>query len=260
MLKNYKELTTALGTRQRDHIAIVGGGGKTTLMFTLAGEIQRAGHKVITTTTTKIQRKEAALAPCEVSAFSNPAWHQNVVDGLQRHGHVFVAQRALDSGKVEGISPELADDLYQDPIADYLVLEADGAAGRPVKAPAEYEPVVPSSATLVIAMIGLEAIGKTLEEEFVFRLDLFEEVTGLHRGERLSRDSLVAIFESPNGLFKGTPLSARRIAFLNKLDLIDDHQGARELADRILRSRGASVDRVVIGSITKSEYLLIQKT
>jgi probable selenium-dependent hydroxylase accessory protein YqeC len=253
------DLVSALDIGQREHIALVGGGGKTTLMFTLAGELLKAGQKVITTTTTKIRRQEATRAPCEVSALSDPAWHQKVKQGLKIHGHVFMARRPLDSGKVEGISPELADRLYLYPIADHIIVEADGAAGKPVKAPAKYEPVVPSKATLVIAMLGLEAMEKPFDERIVFRPSLFEKLTGLGRGETITGDCLIKIFESPEGLYKGAPVSARRIAFLNKADLLTDNQIAKDLAVRILLSRAASVDRVVIGSIAKKEYLLISK-
>jgi probable selenium-dependent hydroxylase accessory protein YqeC len=257
--KAEKDLFSALAIGQREHVALVGGGGKTTLMFALAGEILHAGQKVITTTTTKIRRQEATQAPCEVSALSDPAWHQKVKQGLKIYGHVFVARRPLDSGKVEGISPELADTLYLCPVVDHLILEADGASGKPVKAPAKHEPVVPFSATLVVAMVGLEALEKPFDERIVFRTKLFEKLTGLHRGETITRECLVKIFESPEGLYKGAPVSARRIAFLNKADLLPDDQIARDLGDRILRSQASSVDRVVIGSITKKEYLLIRK-
>ena len=108
-------------------------------------------------------------------------------------------------------------------------------------------------------MMGLEAMEKSFDETTVFRSGLFEKVTGLGRGEKLTRDCLVRIFESPEGLFKGTPVSARRVAFLSKADLLPDDQVARDLADRILRSQAASVDRVVVGSVLKNEYLLIRK-
>jgi len=253
------DLPSLLGLRPKEFIAVVGGGGKTSLMFSLAEELQSSGHTVITTTTTKVRRTEAGIAPCKVFTFIESGWHEEVLKGIQRHGHVFVAQRVIDSGKVKGIRPEVAEDLYRKAFAEYLLLEADGAAGRPVKAPAEHEPVVPASATLVIAMIGLEALGQPLEERFVFRPELFEKLTGLYRGERLNPDGLAALFKSPDGLFKGSPLPARRIAFLNKLDINENHQEAVVLAERILRSQDAPIERVVVGSIKKRKYRLIKQ-
>ncbi len=56
-------LISALGLGPREHIAIVGGGGKTSLCFALAEELLRTGTRVITTTTTKVWHKEANRAP-----------------------------------------------------------------------------------------------------------------------------------------------------------------------------------------------------
>ena len=252
-------MVSALDIGRKEHVALVGGGGKTTLMFALAGELIKAGQKVITTTTTKIRHQEAARAPCKIFDLSDPAWRQKAKKALNTHRHIFVARRLLDSGKVEGISPERADNLYLCQGVDHLIVEADGASGRPVKAPAKNEPVVPSSVTVVVAIVGLEALEKPFDERIVFRTALFEKLTGLGRGETITRGCLVKIFESPKGLYKGTPAVARRVAFLNKADLLADDHIARDLADRILLSQAASVDHVVIGSVAKKRYLLIRK-
>ena len=239
-------------------MAIVGGGGKTTLMFSLAEELRLKGRRVITSTTTKIWHHEAQRSPCVVFLHANSAWHDIVRDGLESHGHVFVGQGVLESGKVKGISPGFADSLFQEPGVDNLILEADGSAGRPVKAHAEHEPVIPPSATVVIAIMGLEAIGELLEPEVVFRPELFEQITGLRRSERLTPKGLARIFQGPDGLFRGSPEPARRVVFLNKLDLLTGDQEAKELADLVLKTSHLPIDRVVIGSITEARYFFIR--
>jgi probable selenium-dependent hydroxylase accessory protein YqeC len=102
--------------------------------------------------------------------------------------------------------------------AQFVLVEADGAAGRPVKAPAGHEPVVPSSADLVVGVMGLDALGSPAEEEMVFRLEHFLNVTGLAPSEEIGPDSLKALAAHPEGLFKNTPAKARRMAFYNKAD------------------------------------------
>ncbi|MCP4665590.1 MAG: putative selenium-dependent hydroxylase accessory protein YqeC, partial [Deltaproteobacteria bacterium] len=159
--------------------------------------------------------------------------------------------------KVEGISPKRADAMFQEPLLDYLIVEADGAAHRPVKAPAQHEPVIPSSATVVVALMGLEAMGKDLGEEMVFRPERFERITGLVPGERLTPEILSRLFLSPKGLFKGSPPTARLVAFLNKVDLVGEEQGARELAGLVLKDAKSPIDRVVIGSVVKGRYAII---
>lgn len=251
-----KDLTSALGLGAREHVAIVGGGGKTSLMFALAEELRLGGHRVITTTTTKVRKREAYSSPCVSFFSSDSGWHSELNNCLDRHGHVFVAQSHLKSGKIEGVSRSLADAIYQETQVDYLVLEADGAAGRPVKVPLEHEPVIPSSASVTVAMIGLEAIGEKLDTKIVFRLDQFKEVTGLKKGEMLTPKALSKIFSSPKGLFKESPMPAIRIAFLNKLDLLTKDLEAKELAELLLNDLNAPVDRVVAGSIIRKYYLV----
>ena len=248
-----KDLASALGLGSREHVAIVGGGGKTSLMFALADELRLGGRRVVTTTTTKVRKREAYRSPCVSFIPSEMIWQKSLRDS------VFVAQSRLESGKIEGIPTALADAIYQEPQVDYLILEADGAAGRPVKAPAGHEPVIPSSASVTVAMMGLEALGKQLDNKVVFRLDQFKEVTGLKRGDTLTSKTLSKIFCAPKGLFKGTPMSATRVAFLNKLDLLTNDREAKELAELLLQDLNSPVDRVVVGSIEKKHYLVFTK-
>ena len=258
MEKVVNTLTAALGLEAREHVALVGGGGKTRLMFVLAEELRQAKKRVITSTTTKIWNREAKNSPYVGFVQSQPAWRDELSQELQTHGHAFLAHSPLESGKVQGINTSLADELYRDQELDYLIAEADGAAGRPVKAPAEHEPVIASSVTRVVAVMGLEALGQELSPEIVFRMDLFGKLTGLTVGEQLTPSVLCNLFLHPEGLFKGTPISAKRVAFLNKLDLLSDEQGARNLADLILGDKDSRVDQVVIGSIKESIYKIVR--
>jgi probable selenium-dependent hydroxylase accessory protein YqeC len=243
--------TYALGLGPHEHVAIVGGGGKTSLCFALAEELAGAGKRVIITTTTKVWRKEADRAPCVIFAPSGSAASSRVKAGLRETACLFVAQRPLDSGKVEGISPETADALFQEMHTDCLIVEADGAAGRPLKAPASHEPVIPPSATLVIAVMGLEALGMRLDPQMVFRPDIFRDVSGLAEGDLLSTEAIARVFQSPKGLFKGTPEVARRIVFLNKSDRLRPDQDPEALARRLTGLPGLPIDRVIIGSLSQ---------
>jgi probable selenium-dependent hydroxylase accessory protein YqeC len=188
---------------------------------------------------------------------SHPTWRDELREALKTHGHGFLGHSLLESGKVQGIDPSLADELYEDKGVDYLIVEADGSAGRPVKAPAEHEPVIPDSATRVVGMLGLEALGRELSPEIVFRVDLFCKMAKIRDRERLTAPVLSRLFLRPEGLFKGAPTSAKRVAFLNKLDLRPDEQGARNLSDLILKGRDGRVNRVVMGSLKESIYKII---
>jgi probable selenium-dependent hydroxylase accessory protein YqeC len=251
-------LITALGLEAREHVALVGGGGKTRLMFVVAEELRQAKKRVITSTTTKIWHRQAIDSTHVSFVQSHPAWKDELSEVLQIHGHGFLGHSLLDSGKVRGIDPSLADELYQGKEVDYLIVEADGSAGRPVKAPAEHEPVIPPSTTKVVGMLGLEALDQEVSPEIVFRMDLFCKLAKIEERERLTAIVLSRLFLRPDGLFKGTVPSAKRVAFLNKLDLLSEEQKARDLADLILGDKDSQVKRVVIGSIKESIYKVVR--
>ena len=259
MKEEVHSLTKALALGPREHVALVGGGGKTTLMFALAEELRRTGNRVITSTTTKVWHGEALQYEKVVLVGDDLQWRDKTREGLRREGTVFVGRSILDSGKVEGISLSLADDVYHDSEVHYLVVEADGSAGHPVKAPAEHEPVIPSSVTMVVAMMGLEAMGARLDEATAFRVEQVKNVTGLHTGDILTPGALAKVFLHPAGLFKGTPDVARRVVFLNKGDLIKEERKAAELADILLSDPMKKIDRVILGSVKKGVYRIRTK-
>jgi probable selenium-dependent hydroxylase accessory protein YqeC len=227
-------------------------------MFALARELARDHKKVIATTTTKIALHEFSSSGCSVIVDGNPSWEADLAKGLREEGAVLVGEAVIGDRKIQGISPALCDGLFGAFRADYVIVEADGAAGHPVKAPAEHEPVIPSSATLVVAMMGLEALGRPVDDGLVFRLEAFRNLTGLRGGVTMGPKVLSPIFSSPGGLFKGSPAACRKIVFLNKLDLLQERREADLLARIILGDKSAGIGRTVIGSIQRGLYILAE--
>jgi probable selenium-dependent hydroxylase accessory protein YqeC len=252
-------LIEALAIDAPEHIAIVGAGGKTALLFAIAEELRKSGKRVITSTTTKVWHDQAALAPCVVFTEGESFWKEKLKEGLAKEGHVFLGRTILETGKVGGINPSILDGLFSEQTVEYQLVEADGAAGLPVKAPTKHEPVIPASATLVVAMIGIEAIGRRLVPEEVFRPEAVGAITGLQHEDVLTSKALARLFSDPQGLFKRTPASARRIAFLNKMDLVGNEGEAMNLAEEILGGSDRKVGRVVLGSVKEGKYRVIRK-
>ena len=114
--------------REKGHVvSLVGGGGKTTLLYGLARLCAAEGQRVLVSTTTHIQRPSANYAPDEA-----------VRDALWQAGTYAVAGSPAENGKLTqppGLSGWMAG-------ADTVLLEADGAKHRPCKAPAAHEPVL----------------------------------------------------------------------------------------------------------------------
>jgi len=235
-------------------VALVGGGGKTSLLFALTDELCQRKKRVVTTTTTKMRQGEARHSPCPLFTASQTAWRDELTTGLHKHGQVFLARGLHDSEKLEGISPSLIDEIYQEERIDYVIVEADGSSGYPVKAPAQHEPVIPSSSTIVVAMLGLEAIGATVGPQVVFRVDIFTALTGTKPGQRITPAVLSNLLLAPEGLLKGAPSASKKIVFLNKRDLLSEGGEAEELARLILGGDSNRADHVVIGSVLEGEY------
>ncbi|MBS4960400.1 MAG: putative selenium-dependent hydroxylase accessory protein YqeC [Clostridiales bacterium] len=131
-------------------IAFVGGGGKTTAIFFLAETLQMQGYKVIVTTTTHMHRTRDFILPDHLS---------NIASVLDKRGIVFTGFLEED-GKITG-NNDLIERLLS--MCDVVLVEADGARCQPVKAPEQWEPVIPRKTELVIGMAGCLALGKRID-------------------------------------------------------------------------------------------------
>lgn len=193
-------------------IALVGAGGKTTTMMALAKAYAGKGYRVLITTTTRI------YVPSEGDRDHLIIKGEPFVpEQMPARGTVTVMGSAVEeNGKLVGLSPDQANRLFQEGGFDILLIEADGAGGRPIKAPAEHEPVIPHGCTHVIGIIGMDAYGQPMNDTHVHRLECFLEITRGAQGRQIDREALKKLIGSPKGLFKNVPSSASRILLLNK--------------------------------------------
>ena len=138
---------------EKGHIvSLVGGGGKTTLLYALAECCARKGWRVLVLTTTHI------LCP------PNGSWAQNDVQlaALWAAGSYAVAGVAAPESKLTLLpEPQCTAWMHR---ADMVFIEADGAKHFPCKAPAAHEPVLLPQSDIVLAVAGLSAMEKPLRE------------------------------------------------------------------------------------------------
>ncbi len=225
-------------------VALVGGGGKTSLMWALARELRDRSHTVVTTTTTRIFPPSSSESPCLVLASQDPKLDE-LRHGLALHGHVTLARSILPVGKLEGITEETVELCRT--IARWVIVEADGASGRPIKAPEQWEPVIPSGTQLVIPVVGLDCLGRPASEETVFRLERFLQVTGSRKGDPITPRVASKLLLSDRGALKGIPPCSAVVPFLNKLDLLPDTAAVREIARNISALGTSRIRRIVAG-------------
>jgi len=249
IVERQRSLGDSLGLREREMISLVGAGGKTTLMYRLARELVLKGKRVVTTTTTKIWEPVSGETAFLFIQRDEEALKQFLHRHMDQYQHITIVRERLESGKLKGISSNLVNDLSSLSEIDYVIIEADGAAGRPVKAPREGEPVIPSNTTLVVGILGVDGAEREVNEENVFRVERVSNLTGVAIGEKMTDEAMAVLMNHPEGIFKGAPPSSRRIAFLNKVDLPNGDVRAKGIAEKIIERRHPQIERVVLGQL-----------
>jgi probable selenium-dependent hydroxylase accessory protein YqeC len=240
-----KPIETILLREPRGVLSLTGGGGKTSLMFHLAQQLSRVGKKVLTTTTTKIFYPTAEQNE-KVLVDTDPENILQQVTSRHHSNHITAASELLaDGSKLKGFSSEGIDLFEKSGYFDWILVEADGSARRPLKAPAEHEPVIPANSTVLVAVAGLEVLGCPLSEEIVFRSNLAGALMEISEGEAITESALVNLFSHPFGAFKGTPDQARRFIFLNKADDSKRREAAARIA-ALLRQNPQPVAKALL--------------
>ena len=201
-------------------MSFVGAGGKTSLLLHFARELEAEGRPVLVTTTTHLAdpREEGGtfarvlLRPeLELPAAQAEAAPAEPLPGVT----LLVSRPADEPGKLKGIDPSRVAALRR--AWPVVLVEADGSKRLPLKAPAEWEPVVPEGTDVVVGVVGLDALGWPMDGRTVHRPERFAAVTGCASGAPVSWDHVVALSRHPEGLFKGAR-GGRRVVLLNKVD------------------------------------------
>ena len=248
-------LEQAFNIRPGEVISLVGGGGKTTLMFALAHELALTGKSIVTTTTTKIFEPSASETELILETDERKMVNR-LLKKLGKHRCITLGTEKLAEGKVRGIRPDLVDTLTGLTAVSYIVIEADGAAGKPLKAPNATEPVIPCSTSLVIPVVGIDALGSRLTKHEVFRPEIVSQLTGVPLGSLISAGIIATLITHPAGIIKGSPPQARIVPLINKTDLASGLAKAREIAVKILEKRHPQIERVVLGQVRCSEPIV----
>ena len=209
-----------------DIAAIVGAGGKTTTMFALARVLAGRGLRVVTTKSTSIHRPSLARSP-KLLVSPPERWGAELPAALDAHPVVTVVTAAPTRRRYDGIPPDLAPDLLRESGADVLIVEADGARRRLLKAPAAHEPSMPAGATLVMPVACLAAIGRPLAERHVHRPELVAAILGIELGARLTVDHVLTLLLDPRAGRKAAPASARLWPALTAVDNVTPDQLAK---------------------------------
>ena len=244
-------LPAALGIGARPEIvAVVGGGGKTSLIFSLAAALP---GRTILTTTTRIFAAQMRHAPAVL--FADDLSRLDEV--LAEHGRCLIVGQVAGE-KAVGVDPALPARLLAH--ADHVLVEADGSRMRPIKAPADHEPVIPAGTTLLVPMAGIDALAGPLAI-VAHRPEKIREITNdelrmtneewLTHDEQITPQGLARILTHPQGGMKDVPNGARVIPFINKIETEAELAAGRQAAVAMLAH--PRMVRVALGALRTAE-------
>ena len=162
--------------------AVIGSGGKTSLLYHLAGELMRRGHKVVLTTTTHIRRPEQ---------FPFAGTMAEARAALEKSDAVCIGTEAED-GKLSAPSFDGWETL-----AEYVLVEADGAKMLPLKAHAEHEPVIPAGCGNVICVVGASGFGEPIQMA-AHRPERYAELAGVGLATKVTPEIAASVIRAEN--------------------------------------------------------------
>lgn len=204
--------------------ALIGGGGKTTLLYALAEELRKKGRVILCTSTHILVPEQYPLVTGGAEA---------IRAALAAHGAV-CAGTPDENGKLTAPAPSF-EELAA--LADYVLVEADGAKRLPLKAHAPHEPVVPANAQRVVLLVGADGFGKPISA-VCHRPELYAQRAGASVSDAVTPALAARVILAEN-------LGDRIL--INKVESDEAYEQAKSLAGLLDRP-------VVLGSLHKGVY------
>ncbi len=242
------KLHEAFGVVRGDVVALIGAGGKTATLIALAHELAELGWRVLATSTAPIPADQLALMP-HVLRFDAGA--DAISAALGEDGFVYITGSL--GGKGVAAPPMEWFGWTLDAVnADVLLIEADEAAGLPLKAPLDHEPLIPPETSLVIPIASLAALGQPLDADHIYNPEAMIERYGFYEGNPVLSPWIAQVVRDEALGLRGIPERARVMALLNAVPA----EGylrlrAHLMARMILKS--SRVSGVALGSVRSAD-------
>jgi xanthine dehydrogenase accessory factor len=237
-MRFYNTLFTRINDARGASIALIGGGGKTTLLHTLGMEFSKHYPRVLLSSLTK-----SAVSDKYTVRFLEHGKRNLLEEGFSRANPLLVMGKELSEQKLSGLQTHELSNLI--PGADVSVFECDGARNLPLKAHNQSDPIVPKFATHLLVVVGSEVSGTMLKDGHVHRPELLRRLWGLKKDERITPEQIAMIVTSKKGYFSKVLHDLQCAFFVNKADR--HRSKAVEIANAI---KSISDHKVFYGSLT----------
>ncbi len=218
-------------------LCVVGAGGKKSALYALAERLDSA----VVTATVRIPIFDDHVRDVVVT--------ETPIDALEsvEERPVGLVPEQERTDRYRGYDPEVVASLA-DTTDDSILVKADGARTRLLKAPDEREPQLPRNADVVVPIASARVVGKPLTEEFVHRPERVAALTDRQVGDELRARDVAAVLASEHGGLKGVPDESTAIPVVNMVDDERLEEVGREIAKMVLAE--ADVSRVVLTRMT----------
>lgn len=240
------KLIDAVQLSTETKLALVGAGGKTTALFRLARQwVTQMGTTVLVTTTTHLALEELKAADQHIE-INRPEDLAEFARSLPE-GVVLLTGSPVEETKVGGLDNEMIEILAR--IADEnhlpLLIEADGSGQRPLKAPEAHEPVIPDLVNTVLVVVGMQAVGKRLNDIWIHRPERFTALSGTQADSEIDIQAIAKVLLSNDGGLKGIPQHAKRMVLFNQCDTARLAAVGKSVASQLL----GPYNRVIYASL-----------
>ena len=175
-----------LDEKPKKVISFIGAGGKTTMIYQLAEELAKRNKRVIVTTSTHMKKPLTGFVE-----WGNPVSVEK--------GQIITIGVSCSDTRIKSFDLKAYHEFTEK--ADIVLVEADGSRKMPLKVPASHEPVLVDDTDLVIGILGVNSVGKTIEEIAQRPVDV-ANVLGKNIKDIVTMEDLVLIGESEKGLHK----------------------------------------------------------
>jgi len=234
-------LIDALRVNKTSRLALTGSGGKTSAILRLGSEWEQQS---ILAATAHFGIKQTDFAGRHI------IWEPSKIPDIETISldkSLIITGPPRDELILLGVDPQQWEfinkiaNIHQIPV----FLESDGSKTRPLKAPAHHEPPIPKWVNHVVVSVGLSVVGKSLNEKYVHRPEIFASLTNLPIDHPITINSIIRMLKHPEGGLKNIPAGAHKTVLFNQVDTMKDLSIFQEFEDSLL----GSYDSIIFASL-----------
>lgn len=176
--------------KQTKIVAFLGGGGKTSCAFLMARTYQKAGKKVLLTTTTHMQHPDLLFVGDMQVILSGKS--DDIKTACDKENKIILAGEYYTEDKIKGLSETVFEEVKN--YFDVVLVEADGAKKLPLKVPDIYEPVIPKDVTDILIFGGVKALNRPIKD-VCHRLELCCKILEKRKEETLQVQDMAKLLK-----------------------------------------------------------------